>query len=408
MNNIKTHRDTTSENYHGTQVADPYRWLEEASAEETRAWVAAQNELSSAYFQATSERGAIITRLTELMNFPRMTAPVHKGERYFFSHNTGLQNQAVLSMQHSLEDQPTVLLDPNTLSTDGTVALITQAYSHDGALLAYGVSASGSDWQEVKIRRVADGEDYPEVIRWSKFTSVAWKHDNSGFYYDRLPQPGSVPAEDQNNYRRIYWHTLGTPQEEDLLIYERPDAKELSFSSLISDDGKYLLLHVGLGTDPKNRFYYREIESTGPFTHLLNDFDASYHFVHNVGPLFYFHTDLNAPRGRIIAIDIAHPERANWQEILPEQEDVIDTVHVVHQQFIVIWKRNAHHLVKRYNLAGRFLEEIVLPALGSIVEITGESSDSEVFLNFVSFLYPPSIWRYNFLTEKLSLWRGPH
>lgn len=407
MQYIETYRATTSDNYHGTQVADPYRWLEEANSEETRAWVAAQNTLSSAYFQASSERSSIITRLTELINFPRYTAPVQKGGHYFFSHNTGLQNQAVLYTQQSLEHQPTTLLDPNTWSEDGTVALTTQEYSHDGTLLAYGTSVGGSDWQEVKIRQVASGEDYPEVIRWCKFTNVAWKHDKSGFYYDRLPQPGSVPAEDQSNYRRVYWHTLGTSQEEDLLIYERPDAKELSFSSLISDDGKYLLLYVVLGTDPKNRFYYREVESSGPFIHLLDDFDASYIFLYNRGPIFYFHTNLNAPRGRIIAIDITHPERTNWREVLPEQEDVIGTVHVVHQQFIVVWKQNAHHVLKRYDLEGRFLGEIVLPALGSLAEITGEPDASEMFLHFMSFLHPPSILRYDFATNTLNLWRGP-
>ncbi|MEO7021494.1 MAG: prolyl oligopeptidase family serine peptidase [Ktedonobacteraceae bacterium] len=408
MHNINTRRDDTVENYHGTQVADPYRWLEEARSEETRAWVAAQNEVSVAYFQAASERRAILARLTELIDFPRYSAPVYKGGRYFFSHNTGLQNQSVLYTQQNLESLPATLLDPNTLSADGTIALITQAYSHDGALLAYGVSASGSDWQEVKVRRIDSGEDYPDVIRWSKFTSVAWKHDNSGFYYDRFPQPGSVPEADQSCYNRIYWHKLGTSQEEDQLIYERPDAKELGFSASISDDGKYLLLHVWLGTDPKNRFYYREVESSGPFVRLLDDFDAAYSFAHNIGPRFYFHTNLDAPRGRIIAIDIEHPERAHWREVLPEQEDVIASVQVVHQQFVITWKHDAHHLLKRYTLEGQLLGEIALPALGSIAEVTGEPSDSEVFLNFMSFLYPPSILRYDFLTETLSLWRGPH
>lgn len=414
MNKIETRQDTTVENYHGTLVADPYRWLEEAGSEETRAWVAAQNARSSAYFQAASEHTPIMKRLTELLNFPRHTAPVVRTasalceKRYFFSHNAGLQNQAVLYTQQELEGQPTVLLDPNTLSEDGTVALVTQAYSRDGSLLAYGVSASGSDWQEVRIRRVANSEDYPEVLHWCKFTNVAWKHDNSGFYYDRFPQPGSVPAEDQNNYNRVYWHTLGTTQAEDQLIYERSDAKELGFSPMISDDGEYLLLHVWSGTDPKNRFYYRKVESSDPFTLLLDDFDATYNFVYNVGSIFYFHTNLDAPRGRIIVIDIGLPKRSNWREALPQQKDVIESVHVVYEQLIVIYKHDAHHLIKRYNLSGAFLGEVALPALGSIAEITGEPSDKEFFLNFMSFLHPPSIWRYDFLRETLDLWHSPH
>ena len=384
-----------------------YRWLEEAGAEEARAWVAAQNEVSSAYFQGFSGRERLIERLTELIDFPRYSAPVQKGGHYFFSHNTGLQNQGVLYTQTDLESQPTVLLDPNTLSANGTLALVTQDYSHDGSLLAYGVSARGSDWQEVKIRRVSDGEDYAEVLRWCRFTSIAWKHDNSGFYYDRLPEPDNVPEEEQSYHCRVYWHRLGTSQAEDQLIYERPDAKELGFRSIITDDGKYLLLHVWLGTDPKNRLYYREVESNGPFIRLLDDFDAAYHFIHNLGPLFYFHTNLDAPHGRIIAIDIEHPERANWREVLAEQENVIDTVLAAHQQFIVIWKHDAHHLVKRYTLEGQLLGEIALPAPGSLAEITGGPGNNEVFLNFMSFLHPPGILRYDFLTETLNLWRGP-
>lgn len=407
MKYTKTRRADVVEQYHGTPVADPYRWLEDAEAEETRAWGAAQNEMSAAYFAVSAERARIVARLTELLDFPRYTAPVEKGGRYFFTHNTGLQNQAVLYKQRGLEGQPTVLLDPNTLSEDGTVALVTQAYSHDGALMAYGASASGSDWQEIRIRNVDGGEDYAEVLRWCKFASVAWKHDSSGFYYDRFPEPGSVAPEDQNNYQRIYWHRLGTPQEEDYLLYERPDDKELGLSPALSDDGKYLLLEVWKGTDPRRCFYYREVESNGPFVRLLDDFDAAYHFIYNAGPVFYFHTDLDAPRGRMIAIDIEQPAREHWREILPQQVDAIHTVHVVHRQCVVIWKHDAHHVVTRYSLEGQLLGEIELPALGSIAEVTGESDGSEVFLNFMSFLHPPSILRYDFLTNRLDLWQGP-
>ena len=407
MHSIETRKDDVVEQYHGTLVADPYRWLEDAGSAETRAWVDAQNKVSAAYFQAVEQRPRIVERLTELIDFPRYSAPIKKGQHYFFSHNTGLQNQAVLYTQEGLEGQPSLLLDPNTLSADGTVALVTQSYSHDGSLLAYGVSASGSDWQDIKIRRIANGEDYPEVLHWSKFASIAWKHDNSGFYYNRLPEPGSVPEEDQSCYSRVYWHSLGTAQEMDQLIYERPDAKELSFSPVITEDGAYLILLVWLGTDPKSRVYYREVESNGPFTRLLDDFDAAYQFIYNVGPIFYFQTDLNASRGRIIAIDMHNPERANWREVLPEQDDVIAFASVVAQQFVVILKHDAHHLVKKYGLDGAPLGEIALPTLGSIVEITGNPDENEAFFTFTSFLYPPTVLRYDFLNDTLVTWRGP-
>ncbi len=407
MTRRETRKDDVIQNYHGTLVADPYRWLESADLEETRAWVDAQNELSSAYFHAVEERPRITARLKELIDFPRYSVPTKKGRRYFFSHNTGLQNQAVLYTQEGLEGQPSVLLDPNLLSADGTAALTTQAYSHDGSLLVYGVSTSGSDWQEIKICRVADDKDYPETIRWCKFASIAWKHDNSGFYYNRLPEPGSVPEEDQSCYSKVYWHTLGTFQETDQLIYERPETKELSFSPFITEDGAYLVLIVWLGTDPKNRVYYREVESDGPFICLLDDFDAGYEFIHNSGPVFYFQTDLDAPRGRIIAIDSQHPERANWREVLPEQNDAIAFATVVHQQFVVIYKHDAHHEIKRYRLEGEFAGEIALPVPGSIAEIAGKPEDSEIFFTFASFLYPPTVLRYDFPSGKLERWRGP-
>src|SRR5690348_9520706 len=225
MHSREAQRGIVVENYHGTEVADPYRWLEDAASEETQSWVYEQNEISSTYFQSAGKRSQIFARLKELYDYPRYSAPQRKGGSYFFFHNTGLQNQDVLYMQKELDGQPAILLDPNLLSTDGTVALVTQVYSHDGTLMAYGVSTSGSDWQEIKIRRVATGEDYAEVIQHCKFASIAWKHDNSGFYYDRFPDPGSVAEEDQSSYNRVYWHSLGTPQEEDPLVYERPDDK---------------------------------------------------------------------------------------------------------------------------------------------------------------------------------------
>jgi prolyl oligopeptidase len=407
MPKIITRRDETQENYHGTLVSDPYRWLEDASSVETRAWVEAQNEVSAAYFNAVDERPHILARLTELINFPRSSAPIKKGSRYFFSQNSGLQNQSVLYTRQTLTDQPAILLDPNGLSTDGTKALINQSYSHDGEFLAYGVSTGGSDWQEIKIRRISTGEDYPETIQWCKFASLAWKHDNSGLYYDRFPEPSSVPEEDQNRYSRVYWHALGTAQSEDKCIYERADNPDLGFSPLITHDGHYLLLYVWSGTDPKTRVYYREIASDGPFIRLLDDFDAAYTFIHNVGTLFYFQTDLAAPHGRVIAIDVTRPERANWREILPEQEDVIGSSTVVNQQLVVTWKHDAHHQIKRYTLDGQYLGDIALPTPGSLIEMTGEADETELFLNFTSFLYPPSIYRYDFLADTLTLWRGP-
>ena len=403
MPNLIARRDNIIEDYHGTKVADPYRWLEDPTSGETQAWVEAQNAATSQYLAAIPDREKIQARLTELWNYPKYSVPEKEGGRYFFSKNSGLQNQSVLYMQQTLESEPLPILDPNTFSADGTVALVNQAFSKDGTLLAYGTSSSGSDWQEIKVRRIDSGTDYAEVIKWSKFSNIAWRHNNSGFFYSRFPEPAMVPEEDQTNFNRVYWHTLDAPQSEDQLVYERSDAKELAFDPFITDDGTYLLLRVWHGTDPKNRIYYREVESDRPFICLLDEADATYNFIGNSGPLFYFHTTLNAPRGRIIAIDTRNPERANWQELVSEQADAIAFAIMVNNQFVVTYMHHAHHQMKLYNLDGSIIRDIPLPTLGSILEISGKPKDTEFFISFTSFLYPPTIFRYDFTSSTLQL-----
>ena len=209
----------------------------------TMAWVEAQNKITREYIDRSPVRQELEARLTELWNYPKYGPPRKKGDRYFFSKNDGLQNQAVLYMVQELEGEPIEIIDPNRLSEDGTTAITNQAFSEDGTLLAYGLSQSGSDWQEIRIRRIDRGDDFDEVIQWAKFAGIAWKHDNSGFFYNRFPTPGTVPPEDQNNYSRVYWHRLGSPQEEDVLTFEMPKKKELGFQPFITNDGAYLVLY---------------------------------------------------------------------------------------------------------------------------------------------------------------------
>jgi len=399
-------RDDVIEDYHGVKVADPYRWLEDPAAPDTLAWVEAQNAITEQYIASIPAREGIRTRMTALWDYPKYSVPSKKGAHYFFSKNSGLQNQSVLYKQDSLQDEAKVVIDPNILSEDGTTALITQSFSKDGTLLAYGLSEHGSDWQEIRMREVENGIDYPEVIHWCKFSGIAWRHDNSGFFYNRLPEPGSVPEEDESNYSRVYWHTLGTPQPDDVLVYERPDFKELSFFPFITDDGAYLVLNVWHGTDPKNRLYYRPVESDGPFVRLLDEADANYSFIGNDGPVFYIQTTLDAPRSRIIAIDIEHPERENWRELIAQQDDVMAFALMVNHQFVVAYMHDAHHEMKIYQLDGSYERDIPLPTLGSILEISGKPEDTELFLSFTSFLYPPSVYRYDFADGSLTLLYG--
>ncbi len=394
-----TQRDDTVETYHSVRVADPYRWLEDDGAPETQRWAQAQHNVTRTYLDTIPALERIKARYSALWNYPKYSAPHKEGERYYFSRNDGLQNQAVIYMQHSLNGEEMAILDPNTLSADGTVALTNQSFTKDGTLLAYGLSSSGSDWQEIKVHRVDEKSDYDEVIKWCKFSGIAWLHDNSGFYYNRLPEPGSVPVEDQNNYSQVYWHTLGTPQSADRLVFERPDAKELAFVPFITNDGKYLVLYVFHGTDRHNRIYYREATSEEPFIRLLDEADASYMPIGNDGPVFYVQTNLDAPRGRIVAIDTRQPERSHWRELVPQQEDVIDFALIVNEQFVLGCMHDAHHRIKLYHKDGSFVREIALPAPGSVTDLSGKPGDKELFLTFTSFLYPPTIFRYDFMAR---------
>jgi prolyl oligopeptidase len=395
------------ENYHGTPVADPYRWLEDATASETQAWVAAQQGLTQAFLDTIPSRELIKARLTALWNYPRISVPIKAGTRYFFTRNDGLQNQAVLYMQQGLDGEPVEILNPNHLSEDGTVALVNQSYSRDGTLLAYGLSSHGSDWQEMRVRRIDAGQEDAEVLRWCKFTHLAWTHDNAGFFYAGYASPGGGPAAADHPVNRLYWHTVGTPQGDDRLVYERPDRPELHFNPLITEDGKYLVLYVWHGAIPQNRIYYRAVDSDGVFIRLLDDADAYYAVLGNAGQIFYCLTNLDAPHGRIIAVDLEHPAREHWQEILPQQADVIDFAQLINDHFAVVSMHEAQHQLKLYTRHGVFVRTIALPMPGSIVDISGKCDDPEMFVGVQSFLHPTTIIRYDFTADTLHPFHRP-
>ena len=402
------HQVSVVDNYHGIDISDPYRWLENPQAVEVQTWVKAQNELTENFLSEMPNRQLVHERLTTLWNYARYTPPMKRGSRYFFQKNDGLQNQPILYVQESLESEAIPVIDPNTFSEDGTVALLTQAYGDDGRLLAYGLSESGSDWQKIYIRNLITGHEYDDVIQWTKFSQVAWLKDGSGFFYGRYPAPGEMPDAPPSTHHRVYFHKLGTPQAEDVLVYERPDAQDLGFRPLVTENGRYLVLDVWQGTDHRNRFYYRDLESKGTrFVRLLDKMDAKYVFISNHGPIFYFETDLNAPRGRIIAIDITNPSPNNWREVVPEQEDTIAFSRMVNNQLVVITLHNAHHVLTIYDLNGRVHSEIPFPVPGSIIAITGKRDQTEMFIQFQSFLYPSTIFRYDFTTAKLDIFRQP-
>jgi prolyl oligopeptidase len=390
-----------SDNYHGTQVSDPYRWLEDVDSAETLEWVRCQNELTFRFLEKIPVRDKLRERLTELWDYAKAQAPVKHGGRYFQLRNTGLQNQDVLFVFETLTAEPRLLLDPNTLSEDGTVALNAWEASPDGKWLAYATSASGSDWQEWHIRSVDTGEDLPEVIVWSKFSGAAWLPDGSGFFYARYdaPQAGEE-FQSANYYQKLYFHQRGTAQSEDRLVYERPDQKEWGFGAQVSEDGHYLVINVWQGTDVRNRIFYRDLR-VGEFIELISELEATYLFIGNDETTFYFRTDLEAPRGRLIAIDTANPDKTSWRTLIAESQQVLESVKLVNDQFVAVYNRDAHHEIWRFSLDGKRLGEISLPTLGTVISnfeyvVSGSRPDEELFYGFTSFLFPLSIYRYDF------------
>lgn len=401
--------------YHGQAVPDPYRWLEDLDSEQTRAWIEAQNHLTFNYLQQIPARQRIRERLTQLWNYEKYSQPFKEGGRYFYFKNDGLQNQSVLYTQESLEGQARVLLDPNTFSEDGTVALAGIAISrardsgaeHAGRYLAYGLSCSGSDWQEWKVRDIETGEDLPDHLRWVKFSGASWTLDGQGFFYSRYdePAPGSE-YESANYFQKLYYHRLGTSQSEDVLVYHRPDQKEWGFAGGVTEDGNYLIISVWRGTDPKNLIFYKDLrDPQSPVVELIREFEAEYSFVGNDGSRFWLLTDCQAPRRRLVAIDLEQPDQV--QEVIPEAEETLQGVSLINNQFVAFYLKDAHTQIKTFALDGTYLGEIPLPGLGSASGFGGKRYDTETFYTFTSFTTPPTIYRYDFTSGTSTLFRQP-
>lgn len=409
MNYPSTPRQELTETLHGTPVADPYRWLEDLNSTATRHWIAEQNHITAAYLANLPHRDQIRQRLTALWNYERYGIPFQQGNRYFLTRNDGLQNQAVLYWLATLADEPKALLDPNTLSTDGTVALSDYALSEDGELLAYGLSAAGSDWMEWRVREVVSGQDRPDLVQWVKFSGAAWRHDNQGFFYSRYAAPTADDAYKGANYfHKLYYHHLGTEQAADQLIYERPDQKEWNFSGTVTDDGRYLIIHVTRGTFRQNGIFYQDLATPGrPVVELFNQFDASYTFVGNEGPYFYIRTDLDAPLGRVIVVDIREPATAAWHEIIPEATDTLRGVSLINRQLVTSYLHDAHSRIAVFDHEGELVRTVDLPGIGTVGGFAGHQQARATFYSFTSFTTPGAIYHYDLETGVSTLFRQP-
>ncbi|MHC4462524.1 MAG: prolyl oligopeptidase family serine peptidase [Planctomycetota bacterium] len=387
--------------YHGKRIRDHYRWLENTYSTQTRTWVKAQNKLTSEFLAAFPTRNQTRIRLTDLINHPSYSVPCNYGGKYFLWVNKGLDNQYILYAKNSLNDPASIVINPNELSADGTVAVTHTAISRDGKFLAYALSRSGSYWQEVRIRSVETGEDYTEVLGdcYAYVTQIAWKNDGSGFYYNRYRAPATSPRRKISGYYHIFWHELGTPQSEDELVFE--DYLK-GFVPFVSQDGKYVILSASPWVI-KNRVYFRPIDSNEPFIKLLDKSDAQYIYIGNVDSVFYFRTDLDAARGRIIAINTSNPSPDNWWTIISESEDIIGTAFLANNSLVVVSSHDVCDQLKIYSLDGVFVREIPLPAHGTVSDIWGWQDETEMFFNFTSFLYPTTNYRYDFSTGRLSI-----
>ncbi len=408
-----TRKSDHADNYHGTVVPDPYRWLEDADSKETAAWVIGENAVTSSYLAQLPGREAIRSRLTALWNFERFSAPFKEGGRYFFFRNDGLQNQSVLYTQATLASEPRILLDPNGLSPDGTVALTLAQPSRDGHLLAYGTSASGSDWMEIHLRNVSDGKDLTDRLRWAKFSGAAWTRDGKGFFYTRYPEP--KPGEELTQAtkdQRIAYHRVGASQSDDRLIFSQPDQPEVYYALGVTDDGRYLTISVNQGTDPRNRLYYLDLGTepeprlTGTVVRLVDRTEAMYRVVDNDGPVFYVHTDFSAPRGRVVALDTEHANSPP-REIIPESADAIEGVSVVHHAFVVQYLHDVQARLRLFAKNGSSIGEIALPGVGSAGGVSGKPGDTEMFYSFTSYLYPTTVYRYDFASKQATEFRSP-
>ncbi len=405
----KTKKVEQVDDYHGIKVADPYRWLEDANAPETKAWIEEQNKITRAYLDNIPQRDKIRKRLTELWNYEKYSAPFKRGDKYFYFKNDGLQNQPVLYVANSLRGEGRVLLDPNKLSSDGTISLTGFAVSEDGRLLAYGLSSGGSDWQEWRVRNVDTGEDLSDVIKWVKFSGVSWTKDGKGFFYSRYPEPDEkTKLAGQNFYHKLYYHKVGTSQSEDKLIYERPDHKEWGFGGEVTEDGIYLIINVWKGTDPRNLIFYKDLtKQDSKVIELISEFENDYRFLGNDGKVFYFLTDYQAPRKRIIAINIENPGRKDWREIIPQTNETIADASLVGDYIIVSYLKDAYTQTKVYDLRGKFIRDVKYPTIGTASGFYGRRNDTETFYTFTSFAVPPTIYRYNLATGVSEVFRQP-
>ena len=391
--------------YFGTEVADPYRWLENDTSSETEAWVAAENAVTSAYLQKLPMRDKLVKRMKELVNYEKVGAPKkHHGKWYFFR-NDGLQNQYVVYVKDSLNGEARVFLDPNTLSEDGTVALQGLRWSNDGKYVAYSISRSGSDWQEIYVIDLATGKLLDDHIEWVKFSEAEWLGD--GFYYSTYDRPEEGKEfSNVNEGMKIYYHKIGTPQSADELFYENPKEPRRFYTVSVNEEETLMFLEEQ-GAEPANNIYFRDLRKPNSrFVTLVDGLKHIYVPIYDEDNMIWLYTNENAPLGRIMKVDLNHPERKNWVEVIPEQENKLDGFSIVNRQLILTYMKDACDHAYVYSLDGELRHEVQLPMAGSVY-FTGDEKEPECFFHFASYTQPGAIYRYNIDRNAYELYIQP-
>ncbi|MBC8454858.1 MAG: S9 family peptidase [Deltaproteobacteria bacterium] len=412
--------------YHGTEVSDPYRWLEDPDSEETRTWVDEQVTLTRRWLDDIPRRSVIQDRLEKIWNYERFSSPSKHGNRYFFRRNDGLQNHSVLYTSTTLNGKPVEVLDPNTLSEDGTISVALTALSEDGALMAYGTSDGGSDWVTIHIRDVVSGIDLSDSLQWVKFSDASWTHDNNGFFYSRYPEPKDK-LESVNEHQKLYFHQIGTPQEQDKLIYQAPETPKVGFGGEVNDAGNTLFIYGWEGTDDKNTLYSLDLKDPmAEVVKLFDERDASYQVIGDTvilderswferlfGPprrapetRYWIRTNKDAPNGRVVAVNPAHPEPENWTEIIPESEHVLRGVSMVGGHLVVSHLADVQSTVAVHDLDGNLVRTVDLPGIGTAYGFGGKPDDPTTFYTFTGFTSPPAIYQYNVATGESQTWKS--
>lgn len=395
------------DDYHGTKVQDPYRWMEETGSKDTQDWINEQVAFTQSYLDTIPERAKIRERLTEIWNYERVSAPSKVAEGfYLYSRNDGLQNQSVLYRAKSKEDAGSVFFDPNKLSTDGTAALSGSSFTDDGKLWAYGVSLSGSDRTEWRIMNTETGEHLSDKLPPNRQGGVAWLTDNSGFFYQRYPAPESgSELRAANRFPKIYFHKLGTPISEDKVIYERNDDGELTSGGGVTEDGKWYVISTSKGTQRMNEVHFKDLSKPdSPIVPLIADRENSWSFVGNDGSVFYFRTDKDAERGKLVKVDVLAKDRV-WQDVVPQKAETLNGVQMINDQFVLNYLKDAYTNIKIYNKDGKHVRDVELPGIGSAGGFGGKQNATETFYSFSSFNAPPTIYHYDMKTGKSTVFR---